>query len=183
MTTDNVAVPKGRKPKLVADPEIITKLVNALRAGNYMEHAADYAGVHVSTVYRWLEKGNAELERREQGFKPDKKLDQLCDLCEAVKKAKGEAVVRAMALIQNAASSGTWQASAWFLERTQPNFFGRKTEIVGEGGGPLRVEVTVEALEAKLTQVMSHMGVIDEPREVIDATSPDEDGDIAEVIA
>jgi hypothetical protein len=30
---------------------------------------------------------------------------------------------------------------------------------------------------------MSHMGVIDEPREVIDATSPDEDGDIAEVIA
>lgn len=183
MTTKKVVPRKGRTPKLVADPEIINKLVNALRAGNYMEHAADYAGVHVSTVYRWLEKGGAELERREQGLKPDKAFDQLCELSEAVKKAKGEAVVRAMALIQNAASSGTWQASAWFLERTQPSFFGRKTEIVGEGGGPVRVEVTVEALEAKLTQVMSHLGVIDEPREITDATSTDEEGDIAEVIA
>jgi len=167
----------GRKPKLVADPEIITKLVNALRAGNYMEHAADYAGVHVSTVYRWLEKGNTELERREQGFKPDRSLDQLCELSEGVKKAKGEAVVRAMALIQNAASNGTWQASAWFLERTQPNFFGRRTEIVGEGGGSVKVEVSVEALEAKLAQVMTHMGVIDEPREIIDVTAEIEDGD------
>ncbi len=168
---------RGRKPKIVADPEIVQKLVNALRAGNYMEHAADYAGVHVSTVYRWLEKGNGELERREQGFKPDKHLDQLCELCDAVKKAKGEAVVRAMALIQNAASSGTWQASAWFLERTQPNFFGRRTEIVGEGGGALKVEVSVEALEAKLSQVMTHMGVIDEPREIIDVTPEVENGD------
>jgi len=174
-------VPKraGRKSKLLADPEIITKLVNALRAGNYMEHAADYAGVHVSTVYRWLEKGSIELERRAQGYKADRKLEQLCELCEAVKKAKGEAVVRAMALIQNAASSGTWQASAWFLERTQPNFFGRRTEIVGEGGGSVKVEVSVEALEAKLTQVMTHMGVIDEPREVIDAIAETTDGDTA----
>lgn len=169
----------GRKSKLLADPEIITKLVNALRAGNYMEHAADYAGVHVSTVYRWLEKGSIELERRAQGYKADRKLEQLCELCEAVKKAKGEAVVRAMALIQNAASSGTWQASAWFLERTQPNFFGRRTEIVGEGGGSVKVEVSVEALEAKLTQVMTHMGVIDEPREVIDAIAETTDGDTA----
>jgi len=170
---------RGRKHKLEADPEIVTKLVNALRAGNYMEHAADYAGIHVSTVYRWLEKGGAELERRQQGYKGDKTLDQLCELCEAVKKAKGEAVVRAMALIQNAASSGTWQASAWFLERTQPNYFGRRTEIVGEGGGALKVEVSVEALEAKLTQVMSVMGVIaDEPREIDDITTEPEEGSI-----
>jgi len=177
MANKKVAKKVGRKPKLIADPEIITKLVNALRAGNYMEHAADYAGVHVSTVYRWLEKGNGELERREQGYKPDRSLDQLCELCEAVKKAKGESVVRAMALIQNAASNGTWQASAWFLERTQPNFFGRRTEIVGEGGGAVKVEVSVEALEAKLTQVMTHMGVIDEPREIIDVTAESENGD------
>ncbi|NDD26441.1 MAG: hypothetical protein EB103_06220 [Actinobacteria bacterium] len=177
MAKKKVAKKVGRKPKLIADPEIITKLVNALRAGNYMEHAADYAGVHVSTVYRWLEKGNGELERREQGYKPDRSLDQLCELCEAVKKAKGESVVRAMALIQNAASNGTWQASAWFLERTQPNFFGRRTEIVGEGGGAVKVEVSVEALEAKLTQVMTHMGVIDEPREIIDVTAKSENGD------
>jgi len=177
MAKKKVAKKVGRKPKLIADPEIITKLVNALRAGNYMEHAADYAGVHVSTVYRWLEKGNGELERREQGYKPDRSLDQLCELCEAVKKAKGESVVRAMALIQNAASNGTWQASAWFLERTQPNFFGRRTEIVGEGGGAVKVEVSVEALEAKLTQVMTHMGVIDEPREIIDVTAESENGD------
>jgi hypothetical protein len=82
-----------------------------------------------------------------------------------------------MALIQNAASNGTWQASAWFLERTQPNFFGRRTEIVGEGGGAVKVEVSVEALEAKLTQVMTHMGVIDEPREIIDVTAESENGD------
>ena len=177
MAKKKVAKKVGRKPKLIADPEIITKLVNALRAGNYMEHAADYAGVHVSTVYRWMEEGNGELERREQGYKPDRSLDQLCELCEAVKKAKGESVVRAMALIQNAASNGTWQASAWFLERTQPNFFGRRTEIVGEGGGAVKVEVSVEALEAKLTQVMTHMGVIDEPREIIDVTAESENGD------
>lgn len=134
----------GRPSKLT--PEAQARIIEALRAGNYQESAAAYAGVGVATFYRWMERGkrdDAEPEYRE--FR------------EAVERARAEAEVRNVGLIQRSASEGTWQAAAWFLERSFPNRWGRRErhEVVGSGGGPVEVSVDAEALESRLAAIIA----------------------------
>ena len=39
------------------------KIITAIRAGNYIETAAAYAGVNKSTLYEWLKRGEREKQR------------------------------------------------------------------------------------------------------------------------
>ena len=41
---------------------------------------------------------------------------------DAVKRAQADAVLSRIEIIQDAGASGTWQAAAWWLERTQTGF-------------------------------------------------------------
>jgi len=43
-------------------PERSERILRAMRAGNYLEAAARSAGVHPSTVYRWLERGERDAD-------------------------------------------------------------------------------------------------------------------------
>src|SRR5918911_4177643 len=47
------------RPSALTD-EVATKILHAVRAGAYLEQAAEHAGVHRSTVYRWLQAAQAE---------------------------------------------------------------------------------------------------------------------------
>jgi transposase len=160
----------GRKVTPATDVRV-ERLIEALKAGNYLEHACDYAGIGKSTVYRWLDRGQQEAENIEQGLKPDRHEKQYVELWDAIKRARSEATVRNVALIQQAARNGTWQAAAWWLERTAPQQYGRsvRAEVTGENGEPIKVSVTVNALEAKIAALI---GEIDESSdsEIIDAT-------------
>jgi hypothetical protein len=66
---------------------------------------------------------------------------------EAVEKAKAEAEVRDVTLIDKAAKDGSWQAAAWKLERKFPNKWGRvnRTEISGPDGAPVKVDIDAKA--------------------------------------
>lgn len=97
-------------------PEREAKLLEAIRAGNYMETAAHYAGIGVSTLHEWR--------------------DKYADFAEAIEKARAEAETRNVVLIQSAAKTN-WQAAAWWLERSFPDKYGRRTRV--EHGG----EVTI----------------------------------------
>ena len=44
-------------------PELTTRIVDLVRAGNYIETAAKAAGIHKSTYYAWMERGEAGLGR------------------------------------------------------------------------------------------------------------------------
>ena len=162
----------GRKVIPLDDPRV-GRLIEALKAGNYLEHACDFAGIGKSTVYRWLDRGQQESENIEQGMKPDRHEAQYLELWDAIKRARGEATIRNVAVINNAARGGTWQAAAWWLERTAPQQFGRtmKAEITGEGGKPIEMSVTVNALEAKIAALIGEVVVEDESSdsEVVDA--------------
>ena len=105
------------------------RIVQAIAAGNYVETAARYGGVHPATYYRWMQ------EAQEPGAAANKR-----EFYEAVKKAEAEAEVRNVATIQLAASS-QWQAAAWLLERKHPAQWGRRMEVVGPEGGPIKLEV------------------------------------------
>lgn len=133
---------QGRPSKLTE--EVQNRILRAVQAGNWLETASAYAGVDASTVRRWIAKG--EADDAEEPYR---------SFCAAIKQARAEAEIRAVALIQKAAQDGTWQASAWYLERSHPDRWGRKRlEITGADSQPVRVEVDVESLDAKLKALL-----------------------------
>ena len=134
----------GRNSKLT--PETHTKIIGAIKAGNYLETAAAYAGIDQGTLHRWLNRGQDETET-------DPRYSQFR---EAVQNARAEAEARNVALIQRAANEGTWQAAAWYLERTASNRWGRRAalEVTGEGGGAVQIAVDTDALEAKVRAIL-----------------------------
>ena len=145
--------------KTKLSPELQALVVEALNSGNYIETAAAYAGIHEATIYRWLERGRIERARLsdDEDAVPDPEETPYREFCEAVEKTRANAEVRSLALIQKAAMDGTWQASAWYLERSYPRKWGRfeRTEITGANGAPLSVVVSVDELESKLNQVIA----------------------------
>lgn len=115
----------GRPTKL--NPEIKNKIVTAIRAGNYIETAAAYAGISKNTLYDWLRRGEREKQRVEKNprYKIRKSEQPFVDFSDAVEKALAEAEVRDVAIIAKAAED-QWQAAAWRLERKFPDKWGRK---------------------------------------------------------
>jgi len=90
-------------------PALEQRLMGALRAGNTRRAAASFAGVSEDSLQRW--------ERRSAAF------------ADALKKAEADAEVRHVANIAKAAQDGTWQASAWWLERRRPDDYGRRERV------------------------------------------------------
>lgn len=116
-------------------PERIKRIADAIRAGNYAETAARYGGIGETTYYEWMKKG----ERGEEPY---------AEFREAVKEAEAIAEARSVALIQQAGQAGTWQASAWFLERKFPSKWGRRDrmEHTGPSGGPITLRTLAEMM-------------------------------------
>jgi hypothetical protein len=117
-------------------------------------------GLGQSTFFRWMQDGedHTTLVAGVAVFFAAKSPYK--EFREAVQKAQAQAEMYHMEAIRDAAfelvkdDAGntvvrvkTWQASAWFLERTNPNRYGRQIlEHTGEGGGPIRTEKTVKVV-------------------------------------
>ena len=106
------------------------KIITAIRAGNYIETAAAYAGVNKSTLYEWLKRGEREKQRVAEnsryGIRKSEK--PYVEFSNAVEKALAEAEIRDVAIIAKAAKE-QWQAAAWRLERKFPDRWGRKDKV------------------------------------------------------
>lgn len=145
---------KGRPIKL--NEEIKNKIISAIRAGNYMETSAAYAGISKSSLYEWLKRGEREKQRieRNKRFKIRKSEEIFVDFSDAVEKALAEAEIRDVMRIERAAEV-YWQAAAWRLERKFPDRWGRKikTELSGPDGGPIEVSDAREKLIERLNDM------------------------------
>jgi predicted transposase YbfD/YdcC len=97
-----------------------------------------------------------ERERIEAGEKPRKTEVIFVQFREAVESARAKAEVRHVANIAKSANDGVWQASAWYLERSYPQKWGRlnRTEISGPDGGPIEARIDLDALDDKLTALL-----------------------------
>ena len=139
----------GRPTKLT--PEVQEKIVSLVRAGNYPEVAAQAAGIDPRTYYRWMEKG-------EDGPAPYGQFRH------AVKEAQAAAESHAVTIIRKAAIDGSWQAAAWFLERSHPRKWGRhdRHEVTGPDGGPVEFAVDASTLEARLASIIAKRRGADE---------------------
>jgi hypothetical protein len=104
----------GRPTKLT--PEVHTAIVERMRNGSFLEHAARLSGVHPVTVWRWLEQGD------EEGA-PEPYASFATDF----RKAEAEAEENAKEQLRQWGGS-EWKASLAFLERRFPDRWGPKSE-------------------------------------------------------
>ena len=128
----------GRPTKLTDESQ--QTIVGAIQLGMYQEQAARLAGIDPGTYYRWMENGT----------KQGKQYAKYREFRETVEKARAEAEARKLRSIHIAADSGTWQAAAWWLERSFPNRWGRrdKMEVIHISEDVLDAEI--QRLEAEL---------------------------------
>lgn len=132
----------GRRTLLT--DEVQERIVTAVRGGNYLDDAARYGGVTDRTVLNWMQKGRealAEVDGEDDLVAPE--MEIYVRFFRAIEKARSDAVVRNLTLVQRAAEDN-WQAAAWYLERTNPRKWGRRDtlEVTGEDGGPVQVHVS-----------------------------------------
>lgn len=105
----------GRPTKLT--PEVQDKIVSAIRVGNYIDVAAQYAGIHKDTLYHWM-----QLAHDEDANGPHRQFS------DAIKAALAQSEVEGVARITSAAREN-WQAMAWRLERRFPDRWGRNDRV------------------------------------------------------
>lgn len=87
-------------------PDAVAKITDAIRMGATYELASNYAGIAYETFRMWRDKYPA--------------------FSAAIKAAEGEAAMKWLTMIEDAAHNGTWQAAAWKLERRYPEQYGRQ---------------------------------------------------------
>lgn len=121
----------GRPSKFT--PKIKEKVLQGIRLGLSIVKACNIAGIDYNTYRNWETKA---LEDKEPNY---------IDFFQQCERAKDEREAFHLTQIINASRDGTWQASAWFLERSMPDKYSLKTrtEITGKDGGPVQQEIKV----------------------------------------
>lgn len=137
----------GRRSQLETNTEKIDTLLNYLRLGLYINQACAMSGLAESTYHYWRSEGERVEKAIDDG---DIEIEGISDadlllleFLESVKKARAEAEAFHLRNLRQASEDGTWQASAWWLERSFPERWGRKdrVEVTGQDEGPLIVEI------------------------------------------
>ena len=140
----------SRPTKLTAD--IIEDICNWLKLGYYQEDAATMAGIATSTFYDWMKKGDEGQKALESGVSSSlpatqegsevEVVDMFQEFSEAVKKARAEAEGAHLRNIRRAADNGTWQASAWWLERSFPKKWGKRNTLdISDGNEEIQFQI------------------------------------------
>lgn len=102
-------------------PEVIKRLTEAIRAGNYYEAACGYAGIGYSTFRAWMVRG----EKAKSG--------KYWEFVEAITRAEYEAEVRMVAQWQKHMPED-YRAIRDFLERRYPDRWGRRNLNIEHSG-------------------------------------------------
>jgi len=113
-------------------PKTKEKILKAIRLGLSITKACNVAGIEYNTYRNWETKALYDKE-------PD-----YVDFFQECERAKDEREAFHLNQIVQASRDGTWQASAWFLERSLPQVYGRqnKVELTGKDGGPIQSQNT-----------------------------------------
>lgn len=131
-------------------PELQACIVANIENGNYIAVAAQSAGINKSTHSRWMSKGRNDIDRGEDTI--------YSQYFEAVTTARAKAEVQNVFVIKSA-THDTWQAAAWWLERTFPDRWGRRDrmslEHTGRDGGPIEVGMDLSKLSDKELDFLS----------------------------
>ena len=145
----------GRPTKLTK--ETFDIIIDRLNRGNYLVTAAAEAGITNATLHAWIRKGR-EFSQLNRELDPIKE-QPFSDFFIATEKARAVAEVKAVDKIRQDPS---WQSSAWYLERSAPQRWGRvvRQEISGPEGGA--IEVDLGAVMRKLESMAAKFNLPEE---------------------
>ena len=156
------ATPSKGRPTLLT-PETQGEIVSMLKAGNYLEVAATYAGINRATLFNWLARGRREEARiaalRSEGLDPEPQEAEriYLDFLDAVQHAEAEAETYAVLTVRNLMAARNedgdlrdenvrLRAASTYLERKAPARWSRaersEVTLVGDPSRPVEVEVT-----------------------------------------
>lgn len=103
-------------PSRIGELDTVQQLLQAVEDGNYIETAAELAGVAKQSVYNWIKRGEA-------GEEPYKAF------MDAVKRAQARAEAAEVQKVRAAGKDPRfWAASMTFLERRHPDRWARRSE-------------------------------------------------------
>ena len=119
----------GRPTKLT--PEVRDLIVDGINAGLTFGLTCARAGVSPATFYRWLDRGETA------------KSGVFREFCDTVSRAKADSALRLVSQITLQAPTD-WRAAAFLLERRFPDDYGKRSEITGKDGGPVKVEAKTQ---------------------------------------
>lgn len=150
------------------DKMIVKQVTDAMAGGAKIAVAAQFVGVHDTTVDRWLARGRkAHANGIDSATKLEDGTDHpdaiYCELAEQTGMAWARCEVTLSALVIAKARGGQiieqrkvthpngdveeitrrdpghWQAAAWSLERQHPSRWAKRVEVTGAGGGPVEI--------------------------------------------
>lgn len=98
----------GRKSKLTTDVQ--ATILKVVELGMPNREACLASGISEGVFYFWQQQA-------------EKKRQPYLQFFEQIKEARAKGIVRHLVRISKAADAGTWQASAWVLERRCPEHF------------------------------------------------------------
>lgn len=119
----------ARKTKI--SETVVSKICTAIKLGCTVQLAAGYAGIHVRTLYFWLQRGQ------------DDKTGQFRDFYTRYKEAEAIGAVNNLACINSAAKGGDWRAAAWILQTRHG--FSQNTQQIN----PLEQQVEAQQINVK----------------------------------
>ena len=135
-------------------PQLIEDICNWLKLGYYQEDAATMAGISTSTYYDWMKKGEEAQKALESGqsdslpaIQEDGEVEVVnmySEFSDAIKRARAEAEGAHIRNIRKAADNGSWQASAWWLERSMPKKWGKRSALDIVAGEEEEIQFHIE---------------------------------------
>jgi len=127
---------RGRHSKLT--DELLTKICKYIEAGNYAKTACLACGISEVTFYDWIKKGEQAIN--------EGKDNKYTKFLKSIKEARAKAEIRNVAIINKAATDNAKHAE-WWLERTNPEYWGRKDEFHLEHSGKIDIELFKKYLQ------------------------------------
>lgn len=128
----------GRRTKCT--PALIKEISQVLLAGNYICVACDYAGITEATYFGWINRATAELDRVErEGGEVSEKEKIFVDFFKSVTRARTSAEIHSVHTLRKAGEED-WRASAFYLERSFPDRWGRRSLNVDVTSGGEKIE-------------------------------------------
>ena len=117
------------------DAELIDKAHKLISEGHYAITVCSYFGIDESTYYKWINKAKLDIDKNKKSI--------YVELFQSINEAEAKAEMRHLQNIVKASADGTWQASAWYLERKHKAKWSAKQEVQlsGDEEKPIKVRL------------------------------------------
>ena len=122
---------------LLENEELVGKFLECISLSMSIEQSRKACNISKQTIYTYINNGKLDRENNI--------VSKYTDFLDKLEKAEMSFIEENIKVIRNASKKGSWQASAWLLERRLPKMFAlRKEDEVEKGSKAVEVKVTFE---------------------------------------